>query len=56
MKEIMGLSFIVTIGMFGSGFAEENGFCSIEGFFTALGINFIAVSALFAFWMWRDPK
>lgn len=56
MKEIIGFSIIVTVGMFGSGFAEENGFGGIEGFFTVLGLNFIAVSALFALWLWINPS
>jgi hypothetical protein len=38
MKQIMALSVVLTIGMFCSGFAEENGFDSIEGFFSLLGL------------------
>ncbi len=56
MKQIVALSVVLTLGMFCSGFAEENGFGSIEGFFTVLGLNFIAVCALFVFWLWRNPK
>ncbi len=56
MKQIMALSVVLTIGMFCSGFAEENGFDSIEGFFSLLGLAFIGICAYFAYCIWRDLK
>lgn len=56
MKQIMALSVVLTIGMFCSGFAEENGLDSIEGFFSLLGLTFIGICAYFVYCIWRDPK
>lgn len=56
MKQIVALSVVLTLGMFCSGFAEENGFDSIEGFFSLLGLAFIGICAYFAYCIWRDPK